>query len=96
MTGEEGRSNPQIVVNGASIRAMERGATLIGGASASREVEKRGKSPHPKPREPPYREPPPRGERRRGEGRIARMVAVRHREEDSRRGKESSRTVSSK
>ena len=41
MTGEEGRSNPQIMVNGASIGAMERGATPIGGASASREVEKK-------------------------------------------------------
>ena len=44
MTGEEGWSNPHIMVNGASIRVMERGATPIGGASASRDA-KRGKKP---------------------------------------------------
>ena len=40
VTGEEGRSNPQIVVNGHPIGTMERGATPIGGASASHDVEK--------------------------------------------------------
>ena len=49
MTGEEGWSNPQIVVNGASIGAMERGAAPNRRSLRVSRGEKRG-NPHPIPR----------------------------------------------
>ena len=77
MTGEEGLSNPQIVVNGHPIGTMERGATPIGGASVSREVEKGEKTLTPSPGSHRTEDHSPRGERRRGQGRIATVVADR-------------------
>ena len=92
MTGEEGWSNPQIVVNGASIGAMERGATPN---RRSLRVSRGGKGKKkiltPSPESHCTESHPPRGEHRRGEGRIATVVADRRREEGSRKGKVCSR-----